>query len=154
MSAGNTVPRIPSTAVWLTTKQLLACALGGICTPYDYSLLEEYSKPSIDTEQYLRSREYFDAGLKRLGFLMGHASIVGAQCFFLTAGYYVTTFRPLASWRCLNNASLMCKHVLMKTLGESADRMPDNSHRKLFWSCLKTERFEFASYRFRYRAPC
>ncbi|KAM5363034.1 hypothetical protein ACJZ2D_012219 [Fusarium nematophilum] len=132
-----------------TCLLLMACALGGICTPYEHSLLEEYSKPSIDTEQYLRSREYFHAGLKRLGFIMGHASIVGAQCFFLTAGYYVTTFKPLASWRCLNNASLMCKDVLMKTLGESAmvqaalgnaNKKPDNSHRKLFWSCLKTER--------------
>jgi hypothetical protein len=133
----------------------MACALGSICTPYDHSMLEEYSKPSIDTEQYLRSREYFDAGLKRLGFIMGHASIVGAQCFFLTAGYYITTFRPLASWRCLNNASLMCKDVLTKTLGESTmiqavlgntNKKPDNAHRKLFWSCLKTERFEPISY--------
>ncbi|KAG5795628.1 hypothetical protein H9Q69_005307 [Fusarium xylarioides] len=103
------------------------------------------------TEQYLRSREYFDAGLKRLGFLMGHASIVGAQCFFLAAGYYITTFNPLASWRCLNNASIMCKDVLTKSLGGSAviqatlgntNKKPDNAHRKLFWSCLKTERSE------------
>ncbi|KAH6867415.1 hypothetical protein B0T10DRAFT_46162 [Thelonectria olida] len=132
-----------------TCLLLIACALGGICTPYDHSLLEEYSKPSIDPEQYLRSREYFDAGRKRLGLVMGHASTIGAQCFFLTAGYYVTIFKPLASWRCLNNASLMCKDVLMKILGESAmtqgalgnvNEKLDNSHRKLFWSCLKTER--------------
>ncbi|KAG7422380.1 hypothetical protein Forpe1208_v001935 [Fusarium oxysporum f. sp. rapae] len=132
-----------------TCLLLMACALGSICTPYDHSKLEEYSKASIDTEQYLRSREYFDAGLKRLGFIMGHASIVGAQCFFLTAGYYVTTFKPLASWRCLNNASIMCKDVLTKSLGGSPmiqealgnmKKKPDNAHRKLFWSCLKTER--------------
>ncbi|KAF5598654.1 hypothetical protein FPCIR_2951 [Fusarium pseudocircinatum] len=132
-----------------TCLLLMACALGGICTPYDHSKLEEYSKPSIDMEQYLRSREYFDAGLKRLGFIMGHASTVGAQCFFLAAGYYVTTFNPLASWRCLNNASIMCKDVLTKSLGGSAviqatlgsaKKKPDNAHRKLFWSCLKTER--------------
>ncbi|KAH7166574.1 hypothetical protein EDB81DRAFT_782450 [Dactylonectria macrodidyma] len=132
-----------------TCLLLIACALGGICTPYDHSRLEDYSKPSIDAEQYLRSREYFDAGRKRLGLVMGHASITGAQCFFLTAGYYVTTFKPLASWRCLNAASMMCKNVLMKTVGESAmingvlgnaKKAPDNSHRKLFWSCLKTER--------------
>ncbi|KAI7763138.1 hypothetical protein LZL87_012175 [Fusarium oxysporum] len=132
-----------------TCLLLMACALGSICTPYDHSKLEEYSKASIDTEQYLRSREYFDAGLKRLGFIMGHASIVGAQCFFLTAGYYVTTFKPLASWRCLNNASIMCKDVLTKSLGGSpmiqealgnTKKKPDNAHRKLFWSCLKTER--------------
>ncbi|KAH7189993.1 hypothetical protein BKA60DRAFT_233052 [Fusarium oxysporum] len=132
-----------------TCLLLMACALGSICTPYDHSKLEEYSEASIDPEQYLRSREYFDAGLKRLGFIMGHASIVGAQCFFLTAGYYVTTFKPLASWRCLNNASIMCKDVLTKSLGGSAmiqaalgntKKKPDNAHRKLFWSCLKTER--------------
>ncbi|KAJ4177277.1 Zcf27p [Fusarium falciforme] len=143
-----------------TCLLLIACALGGICMPYDHELLEEYSKPSIDPEQYLRSREYFDAARKRLGLVMGHASIIGAQCFFLTAGYYVTSFKPLASWRCLNNASLMCKDVLMKILGApamtqgalaSVDKL-DNSHRKLFWSCLKTERevavelgFEIAS---------
>ncbi|KAF4428936.1 hypothetical protein FACUT_9199 [Fusarium acutatum] len=101
------------------------------------------------TDQYLRSREYFDAGLKRLGFIMGHASIVGAQCFFLAAGYYVTTFNPLASWRCLNNASIMCKDILTKSIeGTSViqaalgttNKKPDNAHRKLFWSCLKTER--------------
>ncbi|KAF5593503.1 uncharacterized protein FSUBG_9805 [Fusarium subglutinans] len=105
--------------------------------------------PSIHTEQYLRSHEYFDAGLKRLGFVMGHASIVGAQCFFLAAVYYVTTFNPLASWRCLNNASVKCKDVLAKTFGGPAvtqaafgrtKKKPDNAHRKLFWSCLKTER--------------
>ncbi|KAH7147126.1 hypothetical protein B0J13DRAFT_524829 [Dactylonectria estremocensis] len=132
-----------------TCLLLIACALGGICTPYDHSRLEDYSQPSIDAEQYLRSREYFDAGRKRLGLVMGHASIIGAQCFFLTAGYYVTVFKPLASWRCLNAASLMCKNVLMKTVGESAminsalgnaNEASDNSHRKLFWSCLKTER--------------
>lgn len=105
----------------------------------------------MDAEHYVRSREYFDAGRKRLGLVMGHASIIGAQCFFLTAGYYVTIFRPLASWRCLNNASSICKDVLIKTLGEPAmvqealgrtDEKPDNSHRKLFWSCLKTERLD------------
>ncbi|SCV50416.1 uncharacterized protein FFB14_11424 [Fusarium fujikuroi] len=132
-----------------TCLLLMACALGSICTSYEHSKLEEYSKVSIDTEQYLRSREYFDAGLKRLGFILGHASIVGAQCFFLAAGYYVTTFKPLASWRCLNNASIMCKDVLTKSLGGPAviqaalvntSKKPDNAHRKLFWSCLKTER--------------
>ncbi|KAH7018890.1 hypothetical protein EDB80DRAFT_699471 [Ilyonectria destructans] len=132
-----------------TCLLLIACALGGICTPYDNSRLEDYSKPSIDAEQYLRSREYFDAARKRLGLVMGHASITGAQCFFLTAGYYVTVFKPLAAWRCLNAASLMCKNVLMKTVGESAmmngalgnaKEVPDNSYRKLFWSCVKTER--------------
>ncbi|KAH6695266.1 hypothetical protein F5X68DRAFT_227254 [Plectosphaerella plurivora] len=132
-----------------TCLLLIACALGGICEPYNPAVLEDYSKPSIDAEQYLRSREYFDAARKRLGLVMGNASITGAQCFFLVAGYYVTTFEPLAAWRNHNMASIMCQHVLADKLVlegipkmsmASPESIPDNDLRKLFWSCLKTER--------------
>ncbi|KAG9506480.1 hypothetical protein J7337_000011 [Fusarium musae] len=49
----------------------------------------------------------------------------------------------------------MCKDMLTKSLGRSAilqatlrsTKKPDNAHRKLFWSCLKTERFTSTSER-------
>ncbi|KAK5044659.1 hypothetical protein LTR84_010551 [Exophiala bonariae] len=133
-----------------TCLLLIACALGAICTPYSHSTLEDYSSPSIDSHRYLRSREYFDAGRRRLGLTMEHASITGVQCFFFAAGYYITTFNPFAAWRTMNAASVMCKNVMMISHEDSgggsefessdSNEARDNSRRKLFWSCLKTER--------------
>ena len=108
--------------------------------PYTYESLEDYTTPSIPAEQYLRAREYFDAAQKRLGLVLGSATVKGAQCFFLAAGYYITIFRPLAAWRSLNVASGMCKHVLLKVRGANGVGQEDNTLKKLFWSCVKTER--------------
>lgn len=129
--------------------KLLACALGAISSPWDASEIANFdSNSSSSLSKSSLAYEYFRAGLKRLGDLWAHSSLLSAQCFFLTGLFHMYVQEPVAGWRAFNSASITCRAYTSKRIARKARHhsKPESQsncsmEQRLFWSSFKAERY-------------
>ncbi|KAF5024666.1 hypothetical protein F66182_3288 [Fusarium sp. NRRL 66182] len=123
---------------------LIICALGKIATPFEAAF-----QLKQNTTPYLEAQALFHAAQKRIGNLMARADIIGAQCFFLSGVFLMTTFRPFEAWRYFSQALATCQalpflqraHSTTITGVEIAKPEADETqHEAVYWSSWKSER--------------
>jgi hypothetical protein len=125
-------------------KQLLACALGAISSPWDKDGIYDYAASKPSPERLTMAQEYFLAGQKRLGPLYASSSLEAAHCLFMAGMYYMYVLQPLCGWRLLNSASIACRAYISRKIGREDMRLQHGSPRsmesRLYWSSFMAER--------------
>lgn len=108
-------------------------------------------------DRLARAEMFFQAAQRRIGAVYHENALLTIQCSFLTAVYLMTTFRILAAWKALSQASTQCVGWLATrgrlaessrgdpfgTADESREVSQGHNERyveeSLYWSCLKSE---------------
>ena len=143
--------------------QLLAAALGAIARPLSPgpespSSLASSASHQEDTQARKKAESYYQFAKRRFG-LLGR-SLTACQCHFLSGTYLLYTLRPVEAWQSFFQASSMYT-VYLKS--RAAAQLVGNGHcfedevvgddhcsdeelrccleQRLFWSCIKAERF-------------
>ncbi|KAF4345808.1 c6 zinc finger [Fusarium beomiforme] len=121
---------------------LIICALGKIATPLDASF-----HLRCDSTPYLEAQALFQAAQKRIGTLMARSDIIGAQCFFLSGVFLMSTFRPFEAWRYFSQALAMCQTLpflqsaqSLSIMEGSRPELGETQQEAVYWSAWKSER--------------
>ncbi|EWZ81887.1 hypothetical protein FOCG_13334 [Fusarium oxysporum f. sp. radicis-lycopersici 26381] len=124
---------------------LIICALGKIATPLDASF-----HLRADSTPYLEAQALFQAAQKRIGTLMARSDIIGAQCFFLSGVFLMSTFRPFEAWRYFSQALATCQTLPFLQRAQSLSAMDgsdlarpelgETQQEAVYWSAWKSER--------------
>lgn len=138
-------------------------ALGSIATPFN--TVEESGEPASHPasrntapEHLQIAEQYYQYARRRFG-LLG-MSLTACQCYFLSGIYLLYTLRPIEAWQSFFQASSLftvylksgsaahtsngvehLDHPMVLATPGCDDEMRQGLEQRLYWGCLKCERF-------------